>query len=604
MQRRPMGNKRIRWVNSRGIYMPESALKKPDRQKSLPVVEAITAEETLGKRGTEKWAIELCRDVFWVDCILLASRIGALLEKYGVEDHGLQVSLAKQTYKNETRERVLNLLNKTHGTIQYSLFNNWMLLTFTKMALLYGSDDPELTLEDKSRLENVGLSFLVINDFVGISSLVDTYEDESNVIEAIIRNGAFFARERPGNLLPRYYDVLIDFPNQEACKISPHYVDINRIFHEATGFELIAFLALGLGVYSKYLTIKDFNIGEFVLNGSTFFSKTKVPPDQANRLLSSISMTREQFREQHLNKYADGSLGNYFDFTSIRQKPLIVLDDTNYAPMDIRYLVERITSGIYWTLVDNLQGKTKQEFMILFGELIQEYVARIFKRNYPESAATITRVFYDYRYGPGKGKRASDVILFYGESAIFIDVTVGRLRMEETAITGDLAAFREDIGKKIVETAGQIHRVINDFREGKLKLPGWSPDVIKSYYPVIVTSSNLPLFLKTYSEVRQMINAEGYLVSDDIAKIEILSIGEMEMIESLLEGGKTFIDILVQKTSDSLFRLIPMSHFLYSSYDNRMLGEGSRYLRACTREMFNRISPLLFEITDTLNQLE
>jgi len=213
---------------------------------------------------------------------------------------------------------------------------------------------------------------------------------------------------------------------------------------------------------------------------------------------------------------------------------LVSLDDGIYVPVDTRFLVERITSGIYWDIFDSLSGNEKYRFTSYFGILLQKYLEELFRRAYPESQTTANRVFYDVQYD---GERSSDVMLFYGEEAVFIEVVVGRLRMEETMITGDLVAFKEDISIKVVDAAKQIDRVIRDFTTGRLPLADCSPTDIKHYYPVVVTVSPLPIFLSIYNEVRGMVADAGYLASTNIAELEIMNVGELEVIESLLEAA-------------------------------------------------------------------
>lgn len=591
----PSPHDKKKWIRVGNIYLPESILQQSSSSRYLPVAEAITAEEVLGQRGTEQKAIELCQSIFWKDCISFASRISALLEKYGSEDTKLQIKLSQQIFKGNTRDRVIELLKSPHGAIKRSLFNSWQLLMFTKIALLFGSDDTKQNLGEKSRLEMLGDCFLVVNDLIGLGVDRVFYDNDTHLTEALIRNGAFFAREEAGNLLPRYYELFSVLPQKEDLKKSPHHTDIEAAFRKATGFDLDLFLALGFGIYSYYAPVEDLNLNKFVLNSSTFFSKTLVPDEIANKLLDHISISRDQFKEQYSAKYGESNLGNYFDFTLLRQRPLVRLDESIYVPVDICFLVERITSGIYWDICDSLCGQEKQRFMSFFGVILQKYLEELFRRVYPESRTTTNRVFYDIPYD---GERAADVILFYGEEAVFIEVVVGRLRMEETMITGDLDAFRKDISTKVVDAARQLDRVIRDFVSKKLTLPGWSPINIKRYYPVAVTVSPLPIFLKTYDEVRRMVADAGYLISPNLAELEIVNIGELEIIEPLLESGRTLVKMLDSKTQDKFYRLVPLWHYLYATSDNRALRKGSGYLHKQRDEMFNKIRPLLFDIDD------
>ncbi len=163
-------------------------------------------------------------------------------------------------------------------------------------------------------------------------------------------------------------------------------------------------------------------------------------------------------------------------------------------------------------------------------------------------------------------------------------------------ITGDLDAFKEDLSTKVVDAAKQIDRVIQDFTAGKLPLADWSPAEIKRYYPVVVTVSPLPVFLSTYDEVRGMVANAGYLTSTNIAELEITNVGELEMIESLLEDGHTLVQILESKTQDKFYRVIPLWHYLYATINDGTLRKGGSHLSTQREVLFDKISPLLFNI--------
>ena len=474
-----------------------------------------------------------------------------------------------------------------------AFFNYWQMLMFIKIALLYGSDDEKNNLTDKSRLEMVGKSLLIINDLVGLGSKGEKYEDDTNVLEALIRNGSFFAREQAGNLLPRYYDLFSIIPKEPDLCESPNYTDIDAVFRGRFGFELDLFLALGFGIYSHYGAVKDFHPDKYVINASTFFNKTIVPDEIAQKTINLTSISREQFRKEYIEKYGSSGLGNYFDFTLLRKRPLVKIEEDVYVPVDIRFLVERISTVVYWDICDSLDGEDRRRFMRFFGEILQKYLEQLFRRIYPESTKTTNRAFYDVRYN---GDRASDIMVFYDNKAVFIEVVVGRLRMKETTITGDYEDFRRDISIKIVEKSKQIDRVIKDFRSGRLILPGWSASKIKRYYPLVVTVSPLPLFLKTYDEVRNMIDSAGHLISSHIADLEIASVGEMEAIEPLLEGGHTLAGILEAKTQDKYYKRIPLYYYLYDMSNGEVSKPSNKYLIKRKEDMFRHTSQLLFDM--------
>lgn len=577
------------------FYVPEAVVHKVGDAPALPLAVTITAAELFGRKGTEERAVSLSKRIFWKDCVIVASKLGAALETGGANDIALQIRLAREMLKGDMLKQAVTLLRSRYQSSERNLFNCWQLLTLVKMALLYGPQDESKCLTGESKQLALAECLLNINELIGRGTGADKMDDDNHIIEAIIRTGAFCNREQPGNLLSRYYELLLKLPSDPILRGSASYLDMEAAFRNGSGFDLVLFLALGLAVYSHYSTITNYDTSKFVLDSSTYFNKTLVAEEETGKMLDLISTTKQDFQAAHVAKYGSNVFANYFDFTFLRQKPLVKLDDNILVPVDVKFLVERITSGIYWDICDALAEPDRKKFMSFFGEVFHKYLERLFKRAYPESSALVRRSFYDTRYDtPYGARRASDVVLFYGRQAVFIEATVGRLSMEKTMVTGDLIGFSEDIDSKVVTAAKQIHRVILDFINGKLIFPGWNADRITRYYPVIVTVSPLPLLLATYDMVRKAVARKRYLNSGNIAQLEIASIGELEMVEPLLSAGVTLVDILDGKNRHSYYSRAPLSEYLYATQDKAMLGAGNAHLRACTDEMANRVSGLLF----------
>ena len=586
--------KKDAWVSAGGIYLPKSALQAFSDQHQLPVGEVITAEEVFGQKGGEQELISLCQNLYWKNCITLASGIGAFLEKYDKYEADTQAKLTGNIYTGDAKHQIEQLLVNPDKGPKCVLFHDWQLLLFVKAALLFGSDDPKLSLNDKSSLARLGQCLLIINDLIADRSKDSRYDNGTNLSESLIRIMSFSVREEPRCILPRYYELLSVLPNESTLKQSQNYVDIEAAFEEATEVDFDLFFALGFGVFANYARVSDFHLDKFVLNGAKFFNRTLVASEKANKLWRQVSVSRDQFRQQHIAKYGDG-LGNYFDFTFFRQKPLIELDDNIYVPANVRFLVERITSGVYWDICDNLESPDK--FRTFFGEVLQKYVEQLFKRIFPESAATTIRAFYDWRYNTSRGEqRASDAIVFYPDEVALVEVIVGRLRMEQTITTGDITRFREDINTKVVDAARKLDRVIRDFKSKTLRFPGWDPTDIKRYYPVIVTESPLPLFGPTYDEVRQLVNNRKYLITSDIADLEIISVGDLERIEPFLESGETLTSLLKDKLQDNLYSVLPMWNFLFMSKERRLMKQVNAYLDDRLKYIAGKMRHLLFGV--------
>ena len=274
-------------------------------------------------------------------------------------------------------------------------------------------------------------------------------------------------------------------------------------------------------------------------------------------MFSKIAVTRASVKREHLDKCNSG-LGRYFDLVYLMLRRLVRLRNRHYVPVTPANLVERVTAGVYWDIHDYLKGKERQKFQRFFGELLQVYVSKAFQRMYPTAPRLTPRVFFDPKYKTGRQEqRGSDVIVFSPGQAVFLDVTVGRLRMEQTITTGSIHSFRQDVRAKILHTAKELDRSIRDFKSGKLTLREWRPADIRQYFPVIVTVSPLPLVPVVYDEVLQMVQAEGLLQDKGIQPLQMLCLEDVEFLEALVQSGIPLEQVLREKISDQQYASFP-----------------------------------------------
>ena len=611
MNNRMLG--RFKWGRLGNLYLPSSIIRQRRAVSSinLPIAEVITAGEVLKRMGNEKQLRDLCQDICWKDCLLYISKLAAFLEKYGYYDPDIQCKLVAQIFDTGEKQEITRLITNSQSQGIRVLINEWQLLLLAKSVLLYSSDNEDKRLDSQSQKSKFGECLLILNDLVASGSGSKIFnpnsEDdmskydmsEDDMKESLIRVGAFSRGESYQHLLTRYHDLFRVLPNEAAMAKSPNFMDIEATFNYITGLRLDMFFALGFGFLAKFYPVQNFETSSFIINSNTFFSKTVVPVDTANKTISRLSISRDEFMLRHADKYED-KLGNYFDFTIFKQQPLVRLDDSHNIPVNVRFLVQRISSGIYWDILDGLDGQNKEKFMRFFGDLLQQYVSQLFKRVYPESIIAKKRAFYDETYGIGN--KTSDVIILYGNEAVFLEVTVGRLRMERTMIPGNIHEFRDDVETKIVSACKQLDRVIKDFKCGKLSLENWNYGDVHRYYPVVITAEPLPLLLSTYEEVRKLIAKRNYLQESDLAPLEIWSTEELEMIETLLNSGETIVSLLKDKLKHPIYKNLSMKDYLNIIGPSIFKQKKNVYISRRFGEIDKEIRRLLFGVTsDTLN---
>jgi hypothetical protein len=274
------------------------------------------------------------------------------------------------------------------------------------------------------------------------------------------------------------------------------------------------------------------------------------------------------------------------------RKPLYRLREDVIVPIHLGYLAAKFSGGIYWTLFDHLVGTERLRFSTFFGRVFELYVRRAIQRAIPDHGALTRRVFPEFVYRTKTGdRRTSDVIILYDRAAIFIEATASRIKMEDTAIAGDLAAFDSDLEKILLGKARQLTERIRDFRDGLYTLGGLTPSQLPRIYPVIATLQQLPENSITWRYFNERLRGGGSLQADGVEPLQILDIEEIEILEGLLSEGMSLRDILDRRIADPERRYISMKNFLMAVIGERGVNE---YMQGRYRELGTQVLDLLF----------
>lgn len=125
-----------------------------------------------------------------------------------------------------------------------------------------------------------------------------------------------------------------------------------------------------------------------------------------------------------------------------RQYPILRLNGTRAVILDIQFLVDLLTAGVYWSLFDRLPSEQRKTFKQLWGRLFELYAVGLLREFYP-SASGILRA--DMRYGDGQ----IDAFLDYADE-VFVFEIKSSLLTEAAKRTGSREVFEADVNRKFV----------------------------------------------------------------------------------------------------------------------------------------------------------
>jgi hypothetical protein len=273
-------------------------------------------------------------------------------------------------------------------------------------------------------------------------------------------------------------------------------------------------------------------------------------------------------------------------------KPLYQLRDDIILPIHLGYFEARFTNAIYWTISHHLQDATRLRFRRFFGRVFETYTRRAFMRSIPDEQGLARRLFPEFVYRTSQGdRRTSDLVVLYPRTAIFIEATATRIRLEATGISGDVRAFDEDIAKILLANARQLTHRIRDFRRGLFDFDGVTGRDIDRIFPVIVTIQSIPESTPIWNHFSEMLTDRDLLRDAGIERLQLIDVEELEILETILSQGVSLLDILETRASDTERRNIGMKNFLIARFPDERANE---FLRIEYREIGQYAKSLLF----------
>jgi hypothetical protein len=524
----------------------------------------MTHEEVYGRQGSSDDLERILSRLPSEAVVLSVAKLNALLYWYPPTDRSAQRGLLHELVETSARQRALELLEQPDRVA----FFEEQLLALMKHAILFGKPTGDVDLS-REWDEVIRAAFLT-SELIGREHAA-TGDDERDLTLMAVRSLYFNTVEPPANLLARYYDLWLVRPTQEPHLNSPDYVNIEAAFREATGVDIVDYLAAGFALLAHFMRFKTAKAFEEYPFGVSWDDLNVSLPERgaAKRFVQHIAQpVRRLAREFRSMPSKPGLAGA--SLLPFFRTPVVLMQSGDLVPVSLRLLFEKLTDGVYWTLLEHMKARYGDKgfyrFTRFVGELFQAHVYDALSHAYADSPLLSKRLFGEVRYGQPEVKGA-DATLIYGDVVVFFEVSTSRLRYQQTVLRGDLEAFDEDIEKCVIGNAKQLTRVVADFRRGDLVFDGLDPARVHHIFPVIVLLEPFPEFPLTWRRVRCRLQEEGYLT--DCEPLQIMSAEDLEMVEPLLAEGQTFESLLAAKTRDPVFVELSMKNFLLARFPNR-----------------------------------
>jgi hypothetical protein len=336
-------------------------------------------------------------------------------------------------------------------------------------------------------------------------------------------------------------------------------VDLNSALKQRTGVSLDSYVDLTLGALAIYLcrTQKDLidNSSYAVLNPTTFFGSS-VPTEITERFWDMESCTIDELAT---TLSAPNELVECQDFTAFRMKPFLRLNTGSVICINPGFVREKLEIGLFWTIVNSLQGEDRQKAFDTWGELFETYVnQKLATAVDPGKERYIPRPDFEKKK---QHHEAFDGILVSGRVCAVFECKGGFLP-NNAKYAENLDHFVEGLEKKFATDAGagleQLTRKIAQVFAGDKKeqryLENIDLSLVDIVVPVLVVQDNfvssiftLPWLAKTFRDAmrKKSLNRRVVLTSllvlhvEDVENVHTyVKAGDFSLAECLLYAGK------------------------------------------------------------------
>lgn len=434
------------------------------------------------------------------------------------------------------------------------------LLASMRHVFLYGQDnDPSPAPQSPSDVHAIMLSH-AIGDRLGAGpksgETFGGYPEE--LVMEMIRLGLLYETDDAYAVVDRHARLWLDY-GENLQKHHPRLTPKN-LLKEATGLEIEDILALGFGLIAHAM---NWNPGEV----------HSLRPDMG----SGMDPADIELFHKLVTDDMDGLAARFkgregaFDYLPIQTTP-VLRHEGGLLVLDLPYLWERVTSGLYWLVHDYERDhhgdKARDVWTHVYGEMVELMAEDEIKTMAPIifGDAGGETFFTEEDFKSAYGADLVDVSIHLGSAVVLFEIVSGQLTVD-TRVHGKIDGLKKDIDKLVMKKVRQLSRAADELRADEQKLTGFPPTPDLRVIPVVVVGGGFPNqpFITQY--VNECIREEGLLKSVT-TPLAIISLQELELLEGMAEQGLNVADVIVD-WKGSQVRDRGLKNFIIKSYTGR-----------------------------------
>jgi hypothetical protein len=259
----------------------------------------------------------------------------------------------------------------------------------------------------------------------------------------------------------------------------------------------------------------------------------------------------------------------------IQARPLLRLDD-DVVVLDERYLVERVTRGLYWLVHDhekNVYGENpRRAWTQVWSEMIETRAEDELRQLAPRLIGR-GRAFFteEHLMAAFPGSKNCDAGIDFGGDVVLADIVSGTVKVS-TRELADASSFRQDAEKIVIRKARQLYETAANL----LRKPQPASSPLSApparIFPVVVIGGQFPLNPLTARYISEQLAAEGHQPDGTVQRLAVLDLEELEGCHALWQRRNQTLPQLLDAWRNSPYRDAAFRNYLSYEIGGQELG--------------------------------
>jgi predicted RecB family endonuclease len=439
----------------------------------------------------------------------------------------------------------------------------------------------------------VGACSLHANDFVESE---DSTPLRSGLLPVVTEFAATWEIQNPRELAPllrrtyyMYDRLLRNDPAIVALVESELGVAVADV--QFAGLRFASYFPLLFGLYTVARDAVEKQITS-IIDGNDVAAKAQVAPVEFVTFAASKARTLEEALQEFgpiesVEAFRERveDIAWVSDALPFRKKPLLILPDGRYMVLDMQFLFENASAGLFWNFMDQFSSpNARHRFSGYWGGIFERYVQQLIENYHPEQ----------YTNNASFDGGEIDVVVDLSSEALAIEVKSGFIAQEiKGARSQPLLAA--ELKKKYVADQDGKAKGVRQLAAATLALREQRVHKVTTkferIYPILVVEDPVMQTIGMNAYLNELFEAEVER-GGDIAPLTILLVDELEEILPHIEAGDfSWPDLLDERVIGNKVVAPPMhTTFLKLANARNLKVRADRFLESFGDELIAMIT--------------